>query len=469
MSIVLTLSLATTVCLIIILIQNVRKRRELEARVDKAALRYYDQLTNIPNRQAFMNKLSQRLDELEQLQQFAVIYLDVDNFKYINDTIGHSYGDELIIDLTKRLKDVLQKTEYMARFGGDSFMIMTAITDGRVDYHKKLNQIRNAFEQPFQLCGKQFFITVSIGITEVPMDGFTVQNVIKNADSALYKAKDLGKNRYCYFDNQQNQVLMQQIEIQTELRRAIDHQEFILFYQPQIDLESNRISGFEALIRWNHPTKGILDPKCFIQLAEETGLILPIGKWVLLEACRQLREWQNNGYEDIRIAVNFSARQFLESDIIALIEEAIQLTHIHPESLEIEITESIALKNVDHAIQTIQYLRKIGVQVSLDDFGTGYSSMNYLKVLPVSNLKIDKSFLDSILESKSDRKIVRMMIELAQALNLAVIAEGVESNEQAEFLRKIHCNKAQGFLYSKPIPDKEAKKFLETVYYQGVV
>jgi EAL domain-containing protein (putative c-di-GMP-specific phosphodiesterase class I) len=303
-------------------------------------------------------------------------------------------------------------------------------------------------------------VTISIGIVFAPKDGKTSQALIKNVDSAMYVAKANGKNTYTYFDLSFNQKLTEKIEIQSELRKAIERNEFVLYYQAQMDLESKKVVGFEALIRWNHPTRGLVFPDEFIALAEETGLIIPIGKWVLHTACKQLKQWEEEGYTDIRMAVNLSARQFKDKEIIKLVYDVIEQTGINPNRLELEITETIALDDFDYTIATIQELKKIGVHFSLDDFGTGYSSMNYLKRLPVSNLKIDKSFLDTVMEDPSDQKIIQTIITLARNLDLFVIAEGVENSEQEFFLKAANCDKAQGYLYSKPVPKDMAVQFL---------
>ena len=423
-------------------------------------LAFSDYLTGLPNRTAFTEKLDQIMATLRKEETVVIMYIDLDNFKNINDSLGHSYGDELLIDATERLKQTLDENDYLARFGGDEFILLTQnITDAGL-YEEKIKKVQKVFSFPFVLAMREFFITTSIGISFAPKDGKNTQTLIKNVDAAMYAAKGMGKNTYCFYDEAINNRLMERIEIQSELRNAIDRQEFIVYYQAQIDLESSRIVGFEALIRWNHPTRGLVPPMEFITLAEETGLIVPIGRIVLLSACRQLKEWEDQGYHDITMAVNLSARQFKDADIVKLVHEVVEETGINPSALELEITESIALDDINYSIETIEKLNEIGVSFSLDDFGTGYSSLNYLKHLPVSNLKIDKSFLDKVMVNKNDQTIVSTIITLAQALNLVVIAEGVENSEQAEFLKEAHCDKAQGFLYSRPLPTGEASILL---------
>ncbi|HKL99817.1 MAG TPA: EAL domain-containing protein [Mobilitalea sp.] len=424
-------------------------------------LAYTDYLTELPNRTAFTEMLDSVMLTVRSEEIIGVMEIDLDNFKNINDTLGHSYGDELLIDVTYRLKQVLDENDYLARIGGDEFIILTQNLEDMVSYEEKIRKVRTVFSYPFILTTKEYFVTVSIGVAFAPKDGKTSQIIIKNVDSAMYVAKANGKNTYAYFDYTFNQKLTEKIETQSELRKAIEKEEFVLFYQAQMNLETKRVVGFEALIRWNHPTRGLMNPDEFIYLAEETGLIVPIGKWVLLTACKQLKTWSDEGYHDICMSVNLSARQFKDKDFVKLVYDMIELTGIDSNRLELEITETIALDDMDYTIATIQELRKIGVNFSLDDFGTGYSSMNYLKRLPVTNLKIDKSFLETVMEDSSDQKIVQTIITLARNLDLFVIAEGVERSDQELFLKESNCNMAQGFLYSKPVPKDMADKFLK--------
>lgn len=427
-------------------------------------LAFIDYLTDLPNRVSFTEKLEHIMATLRKEEIIAIMYIDLDNFKNINDLLGHSYGDELLIDVKERIKQALDENDYFARFGGDEFIILTQNIESTELYEEKIRKVQKVFTFPFVLSMREFFVTTSIGIAFAPKDGKTTQALIKNVDAAMYAAKAMGKNTYYYYDDSINESLLNKIELQSELRTALQKNEFEVYYQAQIDLDKDRIVGFEALIRWRHPEKGILSPAGFVQVAEETGLIVPIGRWVLFEACRQLKEWEEAGYHDISIAVNLSARQFKDADLVSTVKEAIELHQIDPKKLDLEITESIALENIEYSVEIIQNLKDLGVKFSLDDFGTGYSSMNYLKHLPVNNLKIDKSFLDRVSDNASDQKIVSAIITLAQTLDLVVIAEGVESKEQAVFLKDINCNRAQGYLYSKPVPQDEAGKLLESFY-----
>ncbi len=423
-------------------------------------LAYTDYLTELPNRTAFTEMLDNIMLTLRSEETVGIMDIDIDNFKNINDSLGHSYGDELLIDVTYRLKQAMDENDYLARIGGDEFVVLTQNLQDTASYEEKIKKIKNVFSYPFVLSTKEYFVTVSIGVAFAPKDGKTSQALIKNVDSAMYVAKANGKNTHAYFDYSYNVKLTEKIEIQSELRKAIEREEFVLFYQAQMNLETKQVVGFEALIRWNHPTKGLIGPDEFISLAEETGLIIPIGKWALRTACNQLKQWSKE-YQDINMAVNLSARQFKDKDIVKIVSDIIEETGINANNLELEITESVALDDIDYTIETIQELRKLGVRFSLDDFGTGYSSMSYLKRLPVSNLKIDKSFLDTVMEDRSDQKIIQTIIALARNLDLLVIAEGVENSDQEEFLKEANCDKAQGFLYSKPIPKDMAIQFLK--------
>lgn len=424
-------------------------------------LAYTDYLTELPNRTAFTEMLDNVMLTIRSEEIVGIMDIDLDNFKNINDTLGHSYGDELLIDVTYRLKQAIDENDYLARIGGDEFVILTQNLTDTASYEEKIKKIKNVFSYPFVLTTKEYFVTVSIGVAFAPKDGKNSQTLIKNVDSAMYVAKANGKNTHAYFDYTFNQKMTEKIEIQSELRKALERDEFVLFYQAQVDLASKSIVGFEALIRWDHPTKGMVYPDEFIYLAEENGLIVQIGKWVLYTACRQLKQWSDEGYKEINMAVNLSARQFKDKEFVKLVCDVIEETGIDPYRLELEITETIALDDLEYTIATIKELRKIGVNFSLDDFGIGYSSMNYLKRLPVNNLKIDKSFLHTVMEDQNDQKIIETIITLARHLDLYVIAEGVERSEQEQFLQNANCNKAQGFLYSKPVPKDMAELFLK--------
>ena len=426
-------------------------------------LAYIDYLTELPNRTAFTEYLEYALSTLKKGHIISVMYIDLDNFKVINDTLGHSYGDELLIDCAERLKQVIDKNDYLARFGGDEFIILSENVINMWEYEEKIANIQKVFAQPYILSLKEFFVTASIGVAVAPKDSDNAQALLKNVDLALYHAKGLGKNTISFYEPSLNNRILTKMETQSELHKAIQNGEFELYYQAQVDLDTDRIVGFEALVRWNHPEKGIITADKFIPLAEDTGMIGTIGGWVLREACHQLKEWQDKGYGNITIAVNLSATQFKDPDFVETVESAVKESGIRPEDLELEITEAIALDDITYSIDTISQLKDLGIKFSLDDFGTGYSSMNYLKYLPVSNLKIDKSFMDTIIEDKSDKAIVSAIITLARNFNLDVIAEGVENSEQASFLKEAQCNIVQGYLYSVPVSKEDADSLLSNV------
>lgn len=446
--------------------KNALYSRYEELKISKEKIRkiaYTDYLTDLPNRVAFSEMLDSVMLTLRNDEVVALIDIDIDNFKNINDMLGHSFGDEMLIDVAHRLREALDENDYLARMSGDEFVILTQNIKDISSFEEKIKKIQKVFTYPFILSTKEFFITVSMGITFAPRDGKTTQVLVKNVDSAMYIAKGNGKNTYCYFDDSINTRMMKKLEMLSELRKAIDNNEFLVHYQAQMDLETDRVVGFEALARWNHPTKGIVMPQEFIPVAEENGLIVAIGEKVLHEACRQLKEWEEDGFGDIIVAINLSARQFKDRDFLSMVYHVIEETKVDPKKLEFEITETIALDDIEYTIATILKLKELGITFSLDDFGTGYSSLNYLKRLPVNSLKIDKSFLDTILESKCDQKIVSTMIDLAKVLNIKVIAEGVELSEQEQFLKDANCNKAQGYFYSKPVPKDMACELLKKV------
>lgn len=422
-------------------------------------------MTQLPNRIAFTEVLDNVLYTLRQEEIIAIMHIDIDDFKVINDTLGHSYGDELLIDVTHRLKQAITEDDYLARSGGDEFILLSQNIMDISQYEDKIKKIMKVFSYPFVLSTKEFFITVSIGIVLAPTNGKTSQVLLKNVDTAMYEAKANGKDTYCYFNDSMNVNLMKKIEMQSELRTAIENREFVAYYQPQIQLSDNQLVGFEALIRWKKEDGELVSPADFIPLAEETGLIVPIGQYVLIEACKELKLWNDKGYKDLTMAVNLSVRQFRDRDFVQMLKDIIDEVGVNPKNLELEITETLALEDLELTVTTIRKLQELGVKFALDDFGTGYSSMRYLKELPINILKIDKSFLDTITENESDQKIVQTIIAMARILHLEVIAEGVESEAQAEYLKNANCDKVQGYLYSKPVPSQEAYELIKK-YHQ---
>lgn len=430
---------------------------------------YTDHITGLPNRFSFTEILDGVIKTLRKDEEFALMYVDMDNFKTINETLGHSYGDELLIDATDRIKQVMDENDYLACFGGDEFAVITQNIEDIGDYTEKIKKIQNVFSYPFILAAKEVFVTVSIGVCMAPKDGKTTQTLLKNLDSALYAAKNGGKNTYCFYSEEINEGLKDKIEIQSQLRTAIENHEFTVYYQPIVDLRSNTIYGLEALVRWNHPTKKVVSPGEFLSVAEKTGLIVSIGREVIREACFQLKEWEKEGYGKMQMSVNLSLRQFKDTQLVDMIEEAVKDAALTPESLELEITEATALDNIDYTIETIEALKKIGVFVNLDNFGKDYFSLRYLKLLPVKRLKIDKSCLDTVLEDKKEQAVVQSIITLADSFGLGLIAECVESSGQEGFLKKSGCNYAQGFLYSEPIPPEGIKNLMDMIRNGGAL
>ena len=424
-------------------------------------LAYMDSLTELPNRNSFMEMLDNIMLTIRKDEIIAIMVIDIDNFKDINESLGFSSGDELLLDITHRLKQVLDENDYLSRIGGDEFAILTQNLEDTISYEEQIKRIRNVFTYPFMLSSRECFVTVSIGVVFAPKDGKTPQILVKNLESAVYVAKDRGKNNYIYFEPSFNTELTNRIELQSDLRGALGRNEFKLYYQAQIDLINEKIVGFEALIRWEHPVRGMMYPKEFIHILEDTGLIVPIGEWVLRTACSQMKKWEDEGYTDISMAINISPRQFNDKGFVKLVQEVIEDTGVNPKNIELEITETIALDDLDFAKEVVSKLNKLGIRFSLDDFGIGYSSVRYLKTLPISNIKIDRSFLETIIDDKDDQKIIQAIIKLAKELELDVIAEGVERTDQEKFLIESNCNFAQGFLYSKPIPSKEAEELLK--------
>lgn len=439
--------------------EQYQQLKNVEERNRKLA--YGDYLTDLPNRVSFMEKIGEVMQSVHPDEAIGIFFIDLDSFKNVNDTLGHSYGDEMLIDVTDRLKQALDEGDYLARFGGDEFIILTQNVKDSGELEEKAKRIQNVFSYPFVLAAREFFITVSIGIVVAPKDGKNSQVLLKNADSAMYAAKKMGKNTYCFYDETINEALMDKMELQSELYAALEKKEFEVYYQAQIDVEKQVIAGFEALIRWNHPQQGLLLPCSFIGVAEETGLIVPIGAFVLEESISQLKKWHDMGYSDVTMAVNLSARQFNDPELVHMVILLLEKYQMEPSSLELEITETIAMSDLENTMSMIEQFKEAGIHISLDDFGTGYSSMNYLKHLPVDHVKIDKSFMDTALDSERDEKIVSTIISLAKTLDMEVIAEGVENKKQAVFLKKAKCNRIQGFLYSKPIPAKDAEKLLK--------
>lgn len=424
---------------------------------------HYDWLTGLANRTLINERLTAMLDEAKRNTEYmAVVFIDLDNFKSVNDTLGHDAGDDLLKSVSRSIESCIEKGDMVGRLGGDEFVVAISNFNSTMDVVKKVNKILEVINKPLNIGGMDFYITASAGIAIYPNHGDNVKTLLKNADTAMYEAKNSGKNTYQLYNNELNKRLSNRLNMENELRNAIKNEEFELFYQPQVDVGTGELVGVEALVRWMHPTKGIISPSEFIPFAEETGLILPIGEWILRKACIQNRIWQDMGYKPIRIAVNLSIKQFENENLVWTVNKILEETGLDPRWLELEITESIAVKCFDCAVRKINQLKGIGIYVSLDDFGTGYSSFNYLKQLPIDTLKIDKIFLDNLSPGSNEEFITRTIIDLARRLNLVVVAEGVETSKQLEFLKDHNCDRAQGYLFSRPISESQFENLLKT-------
>jgi diguanylate cyclase (GGDEF)-like protein/PAS domain S-box-containing protein len=413
---------------------------------------YHDVLTLLPNRKLFTDRLTLALAHARRTKTtVAVVLLDLDNFKDINDTLGHTAGDEVLITIAERLQNAVREGDTVARLGGDEFTLLLGDLAEPQDAARIAEKLLRALDVPLDVDAGRIFPTASLGIALYPNDGRDPETLLKNADSALYRAKDLGKNNYQLCTAEMKTRAMERLSLENSLRLALERDELYVHYQPVVSLVSGRITGMEALVRWNHPERGVMPPDQFIPLAEETRLIHPIGEWVLRNACDQAREWRRMGLPFRRISVNLSPRQFQHKDLIELVRDTLSATGLDPASLELEITETAAINNADSANDALQGLRKLGISIAMDDFGTGYSSLTYLKRFPIDTLKIDRNFVRDINESSGDAAIVSAVIRIARILKLRVIAEGVERPDQVAFLRKKRCQEMQGFLFSRPI------------------
>ena len=438
---------------------EVIERKQAEERTSHMA--YHDSLTGLPNRSLLIDRLKQVLARNQRRDiHVAVIFIDLDRFKVINDTLGHAIGDLLLVAVAERLEKHTRKADTLARQGGDEFIVIAQDIDRIEDITTVAEKITSAFQDAFNVGGHELSITVSMGISVYPNDGEDVVSLLKNADIAMYKAKDEGRNSYQLYTAKMNESIAKRHEIEKRLRTAIKNEEFQLHYQPQVDSATGEIFGLEALLRLQDPGGEPISPGEFIPVAEDTGLIVPIGEWVLHEACRQNKMWQDEGLKQMTVSVNISIRQFKQKEFVSTVERILKETNLEPKYLELELTESVVMDDIESTIETLRALKALGIRLSIDDFGTGYSSLMYLKRMPIDMLKIDQSFVRDIVDDLDDASIVRATIEVAKSLHLEVIAEGVETREQFELLYNLQCNKIQGYLFSRPLPPQELKEFL---------
>ncbi|EGW40291.1 bifunctional diguanylate cyclase/phosphodiesterase, partial [Desulfosporosinus sp. OT] len=423
---------------------------------------HHDALTGLPNRLLFNEHLNLALSHARRKQgKLAVLFLDLDRFKLINDTMGHSLGDLLLNVVAERIREILREGDTLARQGGDEFLILLAEISNEHEVVKVSERILGVFAHPLMLDGNEVYMSTSIGISLYPSDGSDLETLVKQADTAMYYAKEQGRNNYQFFMTGLNIKANDRLSIENSLRKALERGEFVLHYQPQVDLESGFIVGMEALIRWNANDRGMVSPAVFIPIAEETGLIVQIGEWVLRTACAQNVVWQEQGYPFLRMAVNISARQFREPNFIKTVEGILQEIGMDPQWLELEITESIAMENGEASVAMLSSFKELGIRISIDDFGTGFSSLNYLRRMPIDTLKIDQSFIQDISIGENGEEVVTAIIQLAKNLRLKVIAEGVETNTQCSFLKNKQCNEMQGFLFSKAVTSEEMEKLFD--------
>ncbi len=438
-------------------VRDITDRKRMEELVKYQA--HYDFLTDLPNRKLLMDRLIYALAQAHRSgQTLAVMFLDLDRFKAINDALGHTTGDHLLKKIAAQIKTCIRESDTVARFGGDEFAILLPQITCADDASRIAGKILSMFKKPFTIDGHELHITPSIGISICPDDGEYAETLLKHADIAMYHAKDQGKNNYQFYDQAINIRTLEQMILENNLRRTLQRGELAVYYQPQVDIHTGQIVCAEALVRWQHPELGLLNPMKFIPLAEEIGLIVPIGEWVLRTACTQNKAWQDEGYLPIGITVNLSAHQLQQPDLVEMVEYIVHTTGLGPRFLELEITESTAMQNIERIIPNLDKLSEMGIRFAIDDFGIGYSSLNYLKELPVQKLKIDKSFIFGLDGDPDYKAIVGSVIAMAHSLKLEVVAEGVETDDQLEFLRSAACSGVQGFIFSRPLP---AEKFRE--------
>jgi len=450
----------TGMSMIACLLEDEREASEL-ATVEMEHLAYHDALTGLPNRPLFMDRLIMALAQASRSnQRVAVFFLDLDRFKDINDSLGHSTGDGLLKAVAERIRRCVREGDTVARFGGDEFTLMIPKIDEVEDAAKIAQKILETLKIPFSINERELFVTTSVGISIYPNDGTDPETLVRNADSAMYRAKDQGRDNYQLYAPAMNARALERLALENMLRKALSHRELVLFYQPVAHMKTKNIVGVEALIRWKHPEMGMVSPAHFISVAESSGLIIPIGDWVLHTACKQAKLWQKKIDSELTVAVNLSARQFQQPNLVEEISEVLDETGLGAKYLELEITESNAMQNAENTIYTLRELKALGVRIAMDDFGTGYSSLNYLKRFPIDTLKLDQSFVRDITTDPSDAAIATAVIAMAHSLNLKVIGEGVEKEEQFAWLLKQNCDYIQGYLFSPPLAVENLEAYM---------
>ena len=434
-----------------------RKRAEQQMEYQS----YHDALTGLANRRLFQEHLSLAIALAQRKRRpVSVLFLDLDHFKVVNDSLGHTLGDTLLREIATRLRSSVREGDVVARVGGDEFTIVLQELEKKEDAAAMAQRVLRVIAEPIEIDGQRLYITASIGITVYPDDGEDAETLLKNADNAMYRAKAVGRNCYEMSTQELSRSMQERLTLESGLHQAMERNEFEVYYQPQIDVRTMRIVGMEALLRWRHPERGLLLPGSFLSVAEERGFIVLIGDWVLRTALNQVRAFRDLGFPDFRVAVNLSARQFRELSLVDGIESAVKQARVDPRLLELEITESVAMENLDLTFKVLERLRRTGISIAIDDFGMGHSSLSYLKRFPIDCLKIDRNFVEDLPDRFEDAAIVRSVIELAQGLNLRVVAEGVETKPQLDFLKEHGCREVQGFYFGFPVP---APQFQETL------
>ncbi len=424
-------------------------------------LAHHDSLTGLANRLLFREKLEHAVSRAKRKQTLiAILFIDLDRFKQINDTLGHDVGDNLLIEVAGRLKKCVREEDSVARLGGDEFVVVLEDIEQLPDIEIVSKKIINSLSAPCNINGQELYTTPSIGISVYPNDNLKISELLKKADTAMYSAKAKGGNTYHFTTNETNSDLEKRLVLENKLRSAVDNDEFVLYFQPKFDIQSMQTSGAEALLRWDHPEMGMVSPMDFIPLAEETGLIIPIGQWVIEKSCQYLKEWKDLGHKPIRLAVNLSPRQFRSDDIVDFILDTLVKYDIKPEEFEVEITETLLMEDIERTIHHLNKLKAWGLHISIDDFGTGYCSLGYLKKFPLDTLKIDRSFIKDIMTEPDDATITKAIVSLGHALRLNLTAEGIEDAEQLKFLSQLGCEQGQGYFFSKPLPAEALLSFI---------
>ncbi|MBA1335084.1 MAG: diguanylate cyclase/phosphodiesterase (GGDEF & EAL domains) with PAS/PAC sensor(s) [Firmicutes bacterium] len=440
-------------------IRDITERKKAQETINNLA--YYDTLTGLPNRTLFQECFAIELAHAKRNNApLAVMFLDLDKFKNVNDTLGHGAGDKLLKAIAERLQKTVRVTDTVSRMSGDEFILVLSELNMVEDVVNVAQKVLDAFQQPFIVDNNEFYTTISIGISLFPQDGTEVEALVKNADAAMYKAKEIGGNNYQFFTPNINETIIERQNLFNRLRKALNNKEFEVHYQPRVNLKTGNITGTEALLRWRRPDRGIILPAEFIPIAEETGLIVPIGEWVLRTACAKNKSWQEQGLVPLRVSVNLSAKQVQMQSFVMTVDRILKETGLDPMYLELEITESAVIQNMDLTLKVLSQLKDMGVYISIDDFGTGYSCLSRLKRMNVDMLKVDQTFIREVMNDKNDYAIVSSIITMAHNMDMVVTAEGVDKEEQLNILNSLNCDDMQGYLYSKPLTEEEFLRFM---------